>query len=757
MLRAVLVLALVAGAGGCGDDDDGTRDGTDGGAPDAGPTDASPPDGPVADATAELIADAGDNLYAWVGDEVVLDGSASLGALRYQWSFGDGRGWTEPRDEAVARVTYDTPGRYPAVLTAFDALGRRRSDTAVVTVTERAVHTPRQSSTVAALPGRSAVAAVSTDSDELVVYSWTADGSFTLEARIATARGPRTVTPWGEWLAVPCQEAAVVELIRRDDPAVRHAVPMPRGSRPFGAVGGAAALHVSLQATGELARIVPDGAGFRLDATVAAIADARGVALLPDGRIAVTRWRSPDERGEVAVVDPAGVRAREVWTLAYDPQMGSDTESGGVPTYLEQLLVSPTGSLAAVPSLQAAIGEGLYRSDRPLTFQTSVRAVVSWIDPAGGGEHFELRKQFDDRGLASAGVFTSRGDFLFLAMRGSRAVERLDVLTGAHSGSILNVGFAPDGLALSSDDRLLFALAPLSRELVVYDVTDLGAPPEPVARLPLVSAEPLDAEVLRGKQLFNDSFDTRISQDGYVACAHCHLDGLSDHRTWDFTDRGEGLRNTIALVGRAGAAHGPIHWSGNFDEVQDFEHDIRNAFAGTGLMDDADFHGGTRDQTLGDPKAGVSADLDALAAYVTSLADHLPSPHRNADGTLTAAAARGRVLFESATLGCTTCHAGEHLSDSRFESAGVPRLHDVGTLGAGSGQRLGGTLEGIDTPTLHGLWHSPPYLHDGSAPSLRDVLTTRNPDDRHGVTSGLAPAELDDLLAYLLSLDGQRD
>ena len=76
----------------------------------------------------------------------------------------------------------------------------------------------------------------------------------------------------------------------------------------------------------------------------------------------------------------------------------------------------------------------------------------------------------------------------------------------------------------------------------------------------------------------------------------------------------------------------------------------------------------------------------------------------------------------------------------------------MGTLSAGSGQRLGGPLGGIDTPTLVGLWHSPRYLHDGSAATLRDVFTTRDPEGLHGDTSSLSPSELDDLLAFLESL-----
>jgi cytochrome c peroxidase len=77
---------------------------------------------------------------------------------------------------------------------------------------------------------------------------------------------------------------------------------------------------------------------------------------------------------------------------------------------------------------------------------------------------------------------------------------------------------------------------------------------------------------------------------------------------------------------------------------------------------------------------------------------------------------------------------------------------DVGTIKASSGKRLGATLTGIDPPTLRDVWATAPYLHDGSALTLRDVFAAHNPDDRHGKTSNLSPEELDDLCAYMLSL-----
>ncbi|HEY7158429.1 MAG TPA: hypothetical protein VH575_31080, partial [Gemmataceae bacterium] len=44
------------------------------------------------------------------------------------------------------------------------------------------------------------------------------------------------------------------------------------------------------------------------------------------------------------------------------------------------------------------------------------------------------------------------------------------------------------------------------------------------------------------------------------------------------------------------------------------------------------------------------------------------------------------------------------------------------------------------------------YLHHGKAKTLRDVLTTCNKDDKHGKTSHLKPADIDDLIAFLKSL-----
>jgi hypothetical protein len=120
------------------------------------------------------------------------------------------------------------------------------------------------------------------------------------------------------------------------------------------------------------------------------------------------------------------------------------------------------------------------------------------------------------------------------------------------------------------------------------------------------------------------------------------------------------------------------------------------------------------------------------------------SPHRDPDGTLTEDGWAGHALFESA--GCLECHGGPDFTDS---AQGM--RYDVGTLSATSGQRLGEALDGIDTPTLRGIWQTAPYLHDGSATTLEEAIAS--PDDRHGRTRQLSEGERAQLVAYLLQID----
>lgn len=650
--------------------------------------------------------------------------------------------------------TFTRPGEFRVFVTV-EARGMRAEASATLRVVPRPSDPrPTASSTIAYDAARDEVWVANPDADTVTVLS---AEPLRVLAEVPVGDHPRTVAITGGTVAVACQGDGTLHLLDAARRARVHVATLGAGARPYGVAADPRGerFFVTLQDAGELV-LVDARTGAKVSHADVGF-DARAVAVNANGLALVTRWRASPEGARVVAVDardPARPRVAGATTLPRQEGLDSDTDNSGVPNFLDAVVYSPEGEGAVVPALKANIVTGMHRTREALTSQTTARAVVAQLYPRreGGGLEETARFSLDDLDYASAAVFSPEGARLYVAVMGAEVVVALDALSFNVAGSISLVGGAPRGLALSPDGRLLFVHGYTTRSVRVYDVRDLAREPVALGEVTTVAREPLSPEALRGLQVFYRSRDPRMSRTSYLSCATCHLDGEGDNLVWDFTQRGEGLRNTIALAGRGGVAHGPIHWSANFDEVQDFEHDIRGPQGGAGFMPDAAFHTGTRDQTLGDRKAGVSPELDALAAYAATLSRFGVSPfRRDADAGWRAAVARGEAVFRAA--GCAACHAGPRFTDSAFRPDGTPLLHDVGTLGAGSGRRLGMALPGVDTPTLRGLWQGAPYLHDGSAATLRDVLTTRNPMDRHGRTRGLPERDLDDLETYLLSLD----
>ena len=710
---------------------------------------------------ATLVLRFGASTFGYVDEDITLRVEVEGDARAYWWSPGDGRPALGPTLEPEITLRWGSPDRFRVVVTAEDPEGDRRSAQTAVVVVPRPRFAPASSSSVAASPDSTLVVSISEDAD-LITLVRVQDSGPGEVTRLPACRGPRRVALGSAHIAVTCQHDDTVLLLGSDAAPnvawgdrqweVVQRIQLPWGARPFGVLFDEEDdLWIAEQGPGRLARFrALVGGSFTAVEVLDGFDDARALARLPGGALVVSAWRSQASHATLWRYSPA-TGERTPWHFGYERTADTSVSTSGVPSYIESISLPPDGEVAAFGGLQANVERGLHLDGRPLTFETTLRAVMVRFDPSTGHELPRGRRQFDNRGFTSAVAYSPWGDWIWVAHRGARSVERIDRFTGAQGGAVVDLGFAPSGLALTPDGRFLIVEVTYSRALRFFDVNQAGLPVD-VGTVALVDNEPLPREVLRGAQLFNDTFDPRLARDGYIACSHCHLDGDADRFVWDFTDRGEGLRRTIPLLGRAGMGQGPLHWSANFDEVQDFEHDIRGAAGGHGLLREEAWSLPSVRSPLGSPKAGLSEDLDALAAYVTHLAQHPRSPWRTPEGELSAAARRGEAIFRAAETACTSCHRGEHLTDSQWLAPGEPLLHDVGTLGPTSGMRLGGALAGIDTPTLHGLWHSAPYLHDGSAPTLRAVLVDRNLEDRHGRTSHLSEAEVDDLIAYLLSL-----
>jgi hypothetical protein len=450
------------------------------------------------------------------------------------------------------------------------------------------------------------------------------------------------------------------------------------------------------------------------------------------------QWNGTDHGGEIVVADAAGLTVTKTIVLKVSERSDTSLQARGIPNYLGAPAIAPDSLSAWVPSKQDNVMRGTLRDGLPLDFQSTVRAVSSRIVLGEAlTEDHHLRVDHDNSGVATAAVFDPTGAYLFVALETSREVALVDP-SGGREILRLAAGRAPQGLAVSDDGQRLFVDNFMDRTVGVFDLSQLIGSEwvSKLAIIPKTATEKLTPQVLKGKQFFYDALDPRLARDGYLSCASCHADAAADGRTWDFTGFGEGLRRTISLRGRAGS--GPLHWSGNFDETQDFEGQIRDFAGGQGLMADDDFNFPTRNQPLGAPKAGISADLDALSAYMASLDAFDPSPYRNPDGSLTPQAQLGKSLFGD--RGCSACHGGPDFSGSDGS------LHDVGTLKPSSGNRLGQPLDGIDTPTLRDAWTSGPYLHDGSAADAQAAIAA------HSTAGTLSSDDLARLSAYVMQI-----
>jgi len=268
-------------------------------------------------------------------------------------------------------------------------------------------------------------------------------------------------------------------------------------------------------------------------------------------------------------------------------------------------------------------------------------------------------------------------------------------------------GTGPRGLALSPDGQQLFVANYFSSSVAVLDA-DSG---RLLSRIPLGPHREPDS-VRRGEIIFHDA--THAFQRWH-SCASCHAnEGRIDGLRWDFLGDGIGNpKDTMSLL--------------HLDKTEPMN---RRAT----MTSSYDCTRGGLDST--NMLVPTDQEVEDLFAYLTSLRP-VPSPHLTSEGKLTEEAERGKVLFEGSAE-CSKCHSGTYFTDNK--------MHNVGVL---SGNEPDGRY---DTPSLIEAYRTAPYLHDGRALTLKDVLTVDNIKRSHGETDGLTDQEIDELVAYLLSL-----
>jgi YVTN family beta-propeller protein len=379
------------------------------------------------------------------------------------------------------------------------------------------------------------------------------------------------------------------------------------------------------------------------------------------------------------------------------------------------------------------------------------------------------------------------------------------------------VGQGPRGIVINGADTRAFVANENSRDVSVVDLTnDTVIDTFATAALPPPGTDA--AKRLIGKAVFDSSTGVklaalssaalsgevptsppRLSNEGWGSCVACHGFGRTDNVVWSF---GSGLRRTLSLH----ATFSPtdpsdiklLNHSAINNEVQDFQNNMLDVSGASevkdgaglavgGLILDATGHtaGGADGSGAGGSKpplnvanAGRSAQLDALAFYVATGVATPRSPVADTPLTtpLGAQIQRGRDAF--AASNCASCHGGAGWASGRFNllpavptivtDQGVPVtkdvLRDVGTFNALAANEVkqngtpGAGALGFNPPSLLGAFALAPYLHNGSAQSLDDVMALK-PHRVSGLTLG-APDPLDDaskladLLQFLKSIDG---
>jgi len=297
---------------------------------------------------------------------------------------------------------------------------------------------------------------------------------------------------------------------------------------------------------------------------------------------------------------------------------------------------------------------------------------------------------------------------------------------------------------------------------------------EPVVKSDILPAMPVpadnpqsDLKIKLGMQLF---FDKRLSVDNTVSCATCHdpKTGWANHDKTDTGVKGGvGERNSGTIInsgymryqfwdGRAVSleeqALGPI--SNPIEMGESLEDVIKKLNAIPGYRSQFKAVFGTK----------VTSDgiANAIAAFERTIVSGM-SPYDIAIKSgkpLIGPAGRGEKLFYGKGR-CYTCHNGPTFSDQSFHNLGVgmnAKRPDIGREGVTKDPKDRGKFK---TPGLRCVALTAPYLHDGSAATLKDVIELinrggePNPNlDPLMLPLRLTKQEILDLVAFLEALTG---
>jgi cytochrome c peroxidase len=238
---------------------------------------------------------------------------------------------------------------------------------------------------------------------------------------------------------------------------------------------------------------------------------------------------------------------------------------------------------------------------------------------------------------------------------------------------------------------------------------------EPITPIPVMPAQDQRRLVL-GERLFSDP---RLSHDNTHSCSSCHdirTNGATTN-AHDLTPGGQPLALNTPTVFNA-SLNFRLNWEGNFRSLEDH---AKQTLGNPAIM------ASSADEVVSKLRAdpdmvrqfrdayGRESDVDVLLDAIATYERSLVTPGGRFDrwlagetGAITPEELSGYQLFKS--LGCISCHQGVNVGGNLFQRHGI--FHPLGSAEP--------VL--VRVPSLRNVATTPPYFHDGSAPTLSEAV-----------------------------------
>jgi YVTN family beta-propeller protein len=622
--------------------------------------------------------------------------------------------------------------------------------------TDRRYKTPVN---LATSPDGSRLYVVCEHADSLVVLDPKA-GSIVREVAVGRRPNDVAVSPDGKRLFVSNRFSRSLSVIDAASLQVVHEVPV--GDDPHGVLANPSGDRIYVLNTGENSISVIDARSFREVRHMASGNGPWSLALRPDQRsIAVTSVRplvcglGEPHRSEVTVVSTGDDLVTQRVMVADANMLEGVTSVPGRDVVLFTLM--RTKNLVPITRLAqgwvVTNGLGVLSGDGRLDQVLLDEPNRAFPDPVDVAASPDGRLAAVTSGGADEVVIVDI-EALLDAISSSTPESRAEILPN-HLGTSsrfvkrrIQVGANPRGVVFSPDGRFVYVAEALDDSVAVLDARSSSL----VRRIGL--GGPAKVTALRaGERLFHDA---RRTQGRQFSCRSCHPDGHVDGLSFDIEADGLGLHPVDNRSLRGIFDTAPFKWEGT-NPTLDRQCGPRFAVFFTRL----------------DPFTPV--ELDALVRYVSTI-ERPSNPHRAPDG-LNLQQRLGKAVFDRVATNtgreiprvkrCSTCHDGAYRSAASIQNVGTTMwfdapldlsemdLHDdysYGPLGAAYFQDLVSIDRSFDVPHLTNVYSSPPYLHNGAAASLEEIWTRYNLYERHGTTHDLTRRQLNDLVAYLMTL-----